>query len=286
MANAVNSRRPAHHDERRGCPQSNHRLQEYINKGLADFSPIVEIIRNVDLDKDKQPTSRLIMDFIRFRDLTAHKRVSDVAYLQMACAFVHLCRETVRLKRDSSPATTVGLPKEYARMADVNFVVCATWYFNILHAKKTKGRVNKQKVQQLARSLESYAQTSSFFEYHFTFENGKINVVFRKEQKQFDDNLLQELAKTLKKPVIYTDEEKTDFKNLFDNATFIVKTECTHVKVQEVLKDLEFPCTCSKLKRTQRTTWLMKCKTLKFLFLCFVCCFFILCFYAYFGFYR
>lgn len=243
-ANTVDSPLYPNHDNRRACPQSSGRLHEFISKGLAEFSSVVEIIRILELGKKKQQGKRLITDFIRFRHLMAHKRVGDLGYLQMMGAFVLFCRKTVGLLPNDrpigSPATVEVLTEEFARMADINVVVCATWYFNIhnLAAVRSCDR------QTLVTSLNSYAKNSSFSDYHFAVNGNDIIVTHNGEKKPFDGNLLKELAEVLKTPIEYNKEEIDEFKQLYKHAANIAKAESTHTEVQGVLRKLEIGCTC------------------------------------------
>lgn len=241
MAESVDSPLYPKHDNRRGCPQSGGLLHEFINKGLAEFSSVVEIIRILELERTQQG-QRLITDFIKFRHLTAHKRVSDLGYLQMMAAFVLYCRKTVQANDIGSPATIKVLGEEFARMADINVVVCATWYFNIHNLRAVRSKDRKT----LVTSLNGYVKYSSFSDYSFAASDNDISVYHKgwPNNKKFDGNLLKELAEVLKTPVKYTEAEINEFKNVYNHAAKMAEAQSTHAEVQGVLGELTIGCTC------------------------------------------
>jgi hypothetical protein len=236
MNNTVSSPLSPDHDNRRACPHSHRLLREYINKGLAEFAPVVESMRIFKLQTDQ----RLIADFIKFRDVAAHKGFRDTAYLQMVCAFVNYCRDQLGLD-DIAPATTRGLPKTFPRMADINVVICATWFFNI-----TQEGSNVDMCRSIVKNLNRYKKNSSFDGYTFSLGQPDNHIIATQNgnEKQFDGNLLEEFANVLGTKLVYSPDEIKEFKESYRKARTLATRKDTHELVQRVLSSLEVSCTC------------------------------------------
>ena len=148
-------------DGRQGHDQNKAKLQLEIDKGYQQFKGIAETIRMLELDSDTKGS--LIVDFKKFRDIMAHKGVENLIFYQMLAAFVMYCRDILELTPVSyQPASTRQMNKTFARMADINVVVCAEWFLCILH----KDLASRQKI---ARWMNREVKNSTFS--HLTFEN-------------------------------------------------------------------------------------------------------------------
>lgn len=247
MAGAVHN--PCNHKNSRACPRSSGQIKEYINKGLAEFSSVVEIIQDLKLvENTEQQYQCLIKDFIAFRHLTAHNRVHDLGYLQMKGAFLAFCRAKVRPNDSSSRAITSVLGNiKFPRMVDLNVVVNVDWYLNIrnLPAVQNRGRGTPVTPSTMVNNLNRYVKNSfSFSDYKFAYSNGVIEVDHKGNKKQFDGELLKELAEVLKTPVKYDDGEISAFITLYHEAANIDEAGSTHTELQDVLRNLEIGCTC------------------------------------------
>jgi hypothetical protein len=246
MASAVN--RPCNHKNSRGCPKSCGKIEEYINKEQAEFSSVVEIIQELQLvQQTDRNTRRLITDFIAFRHLTAHNHIHDLGYFQMMGAFLLYCRKIVLPHDIGSSKITEALDNvEFARMADINVVVCVNWYLNIRDMQAVRGRVGGTQVtpQTMAKNLNKYVKKSSFSAYKFDGSNGDIEVDHNGNKKEFDGKLLEELAEVLKTSVKYSSEERSAFEELYKRADNLDDIGNTHTELQRVLRDREADCTC------------------------------------------
>lgn len=219
-------------DKRVGNPQNKGKLLKDINEGLAEFSPVVEVARIIGWQKNKK-VGILVTDFIKFRDLMAHKPVRDLGYVQMVCAFVIYCRTILELEKKSyQPASTKDLCVTFARIADINVVVCATWLLNML-------KNNQCSKTDIANFMTKQVKMSSFSSYKFTPAINGIDVTYNGETKPFDINLLIKLAEVLKTPVTYNRDEIEEFKEFYKQCHAIARSESTRVELRGVLSDIE-----------------------------------------------
>lgn len=202
---------------RHGHDQNKPKLQRDIDKGYNQFSPIVEIIRLLKLDNNL--TGRLIVDFIKFRDIIAHKGVPNIIFHQMMCAFVMFCRKILGFDQVShEPKSTEHMSKMFARMVDINFAVCADWFLNILE----KGTVRKENI---ARLLNKMVQNSSFSGFKFIVDENSDAIRVSKqgekklEERSFDRKWLDEITTEVQNlSVTYDADEINEFVQCYRNA--------------------------------------------------------------------
>jgi len=212
MNSLVTTRRTGRH----GHDQNKRRLQRDIEMGLLEFKPIVETIRLRNLVKNM--TGKLILDFMKFRDIVAHKGVENIIFCQMVVAFVMYCKGILKLQPVThEPASTTAMNKTFARMADINVVICAEWF---LHELLT-GRDSRQKI---VRRMTIQVQNSSFS--HFTFSvaehSEEILITYGLETLQntsFNTEWLEELATLVQNSsVTYSCDEENELRQFYQTA--------------------------------------------------------------------
>jgi L-arabinose isomerase len=162
---------------------------------------------------------RLIVDFKKFRDIMAHKRVHNVIFYQMVAAFVKYCRGILQLQPVThEPATTRAMSTIFARMADINVVTCAEWFLYVL-------QTDRAQTQNIARWMTMQVQNSSFAHFRFSVDenNHEILVTYDGEKTlgntRFNTEWCDELAKLVQNSsVTYSPEEIAELRECYQIA--------------------------------------------------------------------
>ena len=199
-------------DLRTGHDQNKQHLKKDIRIGFSQFSPIVEIIRLLKLD-EFEPNVKLLQDFLKFRDIVAHKQAENIILIQMLCAFVIYCRKLMGFSKVShQPASTKEMSKKFARMADINVLQCSEWFLSLLDQNK----VTKENV---VRWMNKVVQKSSYYGYTFSIFEDDIVVVNNDGVESFYYDWFNEHEKNIMSMTInYSDDEENAFKNIYETA--------------------------------------------------------------------
>ena len=206
-----------------GHDQNRPKLMDDIMKGFKEFSSVVEVIRM--LEPNKVRSGRLIADFVKFRDLVAHKGLNyvDITFVQMVTAFVIHCRtvlnfpheEVVDISKVShQPKSTKTMSKKFARMADINAAVCAKWFWKLLE-------IEKKDINAVRCWLEKMFCHSSYTNWEFTISTEedciKVNRKDGDPKQTFDLEWVDEFINEVRESdVSYNAEENEQLKKVYD----------------------------------------------------------------------
>ena len=199
-------------NDREGHDQNRAKLQRDINMGMNQFAGIVEIIRLFELDIDT--IGRCIVDFMKFRDL-ALKGVDDVVFYQMLTAFVMYCRGILNFRQIThEPASTNAMNRTFARIADINVVICAQWFLNVHERDEAPRHI-------IASWMNKEVRNSSFshFQFNEAENNEDIDITDGVRTFSFTLEWLEEINNQVQNSEVnYGDEEIEELRRCYQEA--------------------------------------------------------------------